>query len=486
MRAVGHTIRDFTMNGTDTKLSNSFSLGGHWWLPDKPDQEIYGTLRYQPEAAPELTLEGSFKEFTTVVSDYLSNVVIHGMTPNGIACTLVGAYQKSNRMHVPGITTSEFFCNRLFVGKEFIMPEVGTFESAVVEFSDMTSWLLRNPFNRQIPEKEAAVRVWGITYAVPKLISHSVKSIQASIKFESSLNSTGENQSRILSHTDYVRFRPNKKQNLDWYLNAIFNFRILLSFLIGEPIDIISIKLCTKKRMIRELGNKYHRNYVDFCIPHYISAKKRKLHPPDILIPYPSIKKKFEQYLNEWYKNVDEIKTTCQLLFGVLVQKGIPIDFQFLALIQAFESYHRSKKDDKYLLDVPYRPIQDEIIKAIPNNVTSDHRDALKSRIKYGNEYSLRKRFNLILNSIHDSFRQKIIINDLNFFNKIISTRNYLTHRDESDKTNVMNSTELLRASDSLKVLLMVLMLNELGLDFSTLEKLFLANWRFKSMLRIN
>jgi len=474
------------MTGTDTKLSDSFSLGGYWWLPDKPDQEIYGTLRYQPEAAPELTLEGSFKEFTPVASEYLSNVVIHGMTPNGIACTLVGAYQKSNIMHMPGITTSEFFCNRLFVGKEFIMPDVDTFESAIVEFSDMTSWLLRNPFNRQIPEKEGVERVWEITYTIPKLISHSVKSIQASIKFESSVNSTGENQSRILSHTDYVRFRPNKKQNLDWYLNAIFNFRILLSFLIGEPIDLISIKLCTKKRMIKQLGKKYHRNYVDFCIPHYISEKTRKLHPPDILIPYPFIKKKFEKYLNDWYKKVDEIKTTCQFLFGVLVQKGMPIDFQFLALIQAFESYHRSKKDDKYLPDSSYGPIQKVILKAIPNNVSSDHRSALKYRIKYGNEYSLRKRFNLILNSIHDSFRQKIIINDVNFVNKVVSTRNYLIHRDESDKKNVMNSREMLRASDSLKVLLMVLMLNELGLDFSTIEKAILANWRFKGMLRIN
>ena len=471
------------MADTDTKLSDSFSLGGYWWLPDKPDQKIYGTLRYQPEAAPELTLEGSFKEFTPDASDYLSNVVIHGMTPDGIACTLVDAYQKSNRMHMPGITTSEFFCNRLFVGKEYIMPDVDTFESAIVEFSDMTSWLFRNPFDRKISEKEGTERVWGITYTVPKLISHSVKSIQATIKFDSLVTSTGENQSRILSHTDYVKFRPNTKQNLDWYLNAIFNFRILLSFLIGEPIDLISIKLCTKKRMFRK---KYRRNYVDFCIPHYISEKTRKLHPPDILIPYPFIKKKFERYLNDWYRKADEIKITCQLLFGVLVQKGIPIDFQFLALIQAFESYHRSKKDDKYLPGNSYNSIQKVIVKAIPNSVSSDHRAALKSRIKYGNEYSLRKRFNLILNSIHDSFRQKIIINDVNFVNKIVSTRNYLTHRDDSDKKNVMNPKEMLRASDSLKVLLMVLILSELGLDFSTLEKAISANWRFKRMLRIN
>ncbi len=473
------------MTGTETKLSDSFSLGGYWWLSDNPDQEIYGTLRYTPEAAPELTLEGSFKEFTPVATDYLSNVVIHGMTPNGIACTLVGAYQKSNRMHMPGITTSEFFCNRLFVGKEFITPDVDTFESAIVEFSDMTSWLLRNPFNRQLPKQEGTERVWGITYTVPKLITHSAKSIQASIKFESSVNSTGENQSRVLSHTDYVRFRPNKKQNLDWYLDIIFIFRIFLSFLVGQPVNPVSIKLCTKRRRDKRLGNKYFRNYVDFCIPHFQSDVAKKLYPPDILIPYPSIKKKFEQYLNDWYKKFGEIRTTCQLLFGVLIQKGIPIDFQFLALIQAFESYHRSKKDDKYLPDSSYWPIQKVIIKAIPNKVTSDHRDALKSRIKYGNEYSLRKRFNLILNSIHDSLRQKIIINDVNFVNKVVSTRNYIVHRDETDKKYVMNSREILRASESLQILIMSLVFNEVGINFKIFEKAISTNWRIKQILQI-
>ena len=94
------------------------------------------------------------------------------------------------------------------------MPDVDTFESAIVEFSDMTSWLLRNPFNRKISEKEGDDKVWGISYTMPKLISTPVKSIQASIKFESSIYSSGESQTMKLSHTDYVRFTPKRKQNI--------------------------------------------------------------------------------------------------------------------------------------------------------------------------------------------------------------------------------------------------------------------------------
>jgi len=475
------------MTGTDTKLSDSFSLGGYWWLPDNPDQKTYGTLRYQPETAPELSLEGSFIEFKPVPSNYLSNVVIYGMTPNGIACTLVDAYQKSNRMHMPGITTSEFFCNRLFVGKEFIMPDVDTFESAIVEFNGLSSWLLRNPFNRKILEKEGNDKVWGISYTTPKLISTPVKSIQASIIFEPFIHSSGENQTMKLSHTDHVRFRPKKKQNIDWYLNIIFSFRIFLSFLIGQPVNPLSIKLCTQKRRDKRLGNKYFRNYVDFCIPHYQSDMGKKLYPPDMLIPYPSVKRNFKQYLINWYQKGEKFKTTYELLFGVLVQKNIPIDFQFLALVQAFESFDRSTNEGKYIIpNGSYEPIKKAIIDAIPGSVASDHKAALKSRIQYGNEYSLRKRFNLTLSLMPDSLQKKVTKNDSKFTSKVIATRNYLTHRDESDKNNVMDSLGMQKASESMQILIMSLIFNEIGIGFQTFEKAISTNWRIKQILKID
>lgn len=471
---------------TDTKLSNSFSLGGYWWLPNKPEQEVYGTLNYQPDIAPELILEGSFQDFTSDSSNYLSNVVIYGMTARGITVTLVDAYQKSSRMNMPGIPTSEFFCNRLFIGKEFISPDKAKFESALVEFSNLYTWLSRYPFKRKNPNSIKKENIWEISYTMPKLIFTSVNSIQASIKFEPSICLGGENQTRQLSHRDYVRFRPKRKQDLNWYLDMIFSFRIFLSLLVGQSVNPISIKLCTKRRMDKRLGKKYFRDYVDFCVPHYQSKLDTKLYPHDILIPYSPIKRNFQLYLNNWYQNKDILKTTCQLLFGVLVQKNIPVDFQFLALVQAFESYHRATNEGKYISNSSYEPVKQVIIDAIPSSVSSGHRAALKSRIKYGNEYSLRKRFGLTLDSMPERLRNKITKNDSKFTSKVVATRNYLTHRDESDKDNVMDTLEIRRASESLQIFIISLILNEIGIDFQTFEKAISNNWRIKRILKID
>ena len=466
-------------------LASSFALGGYWWLPEAPDRKVYGQLNYQPDSAPELILEGSFRDPLSDSLEHLSNTVIYGETAKGLACTLVDAYEKSHMMHFPGIPTSEFFCNRLFIGKERILPDKTLFESALVQFADLSTWLSRNPFELETPKPGKRKRIWKITYTMPKPFSTSIEHLQVTISFEPSITSAGENQSRKLSHIDQVRFRPKTKQKIEWYLEVIYNFRIFLSLLVGEPANPVSVKLCTKKRRNKRLGNKYYRLYVDFCAPYFRSEKRRKLLRPDILVPYSSIKRDFRKLLNSWYRKTDALRTSSQLYFGVLIQRDTPLDFRFLALIQAFESYHRTRRGGKYISDISYEPIKESIIKSIPVSVSNDHRAALKSRIKYGNEYSLIKRFNLVLNSMPKSLQNKIAQNDPRFIAKVVSTRNHLTHRDESDKDNVMDTMGILKASESLEILLMVLFLNEAGIEFSTLEKVISSNWRIRRILRI-
>ena len=59
------------------------------------------------------------------------------------------------------------------------------------------------------------------------------------------------------------------------------------------------------------------------------------------------------------------------------------------------------------------------------------------------------------------------------------------SHRDESDKDNVMGSMGILKASESLQILIMSLIFNEVGIDFQTFEKAISTNWRIKRILKL-
>ncbi len=44
-------------------MIEEFEYKGKWWLPDKPEKQISGTLRFNPTDGAVLELIGSFKDF---------------------------------------------------------------------------------------------------------------------------------------------------------------------------------------------------------------------------------------------------------------------------------------------------------------------------------------------------------------------------------------------------------------------------------------
>ena len=176
------------------KLAEKFKIGGYWWLPGTPEKRIYGQLTYLPEDVTELELEGSFKESLKETFEYISTPLIYGETTNGISCTMIDAHEKSQTVHSSGNIVSTFFCNRLLIGNELFDPNSTLFESALVQFTDCSTWLSHNPFNVKYPDHKSNRRVYNVSYTMPNLITTPVKSINASIRFEPSILSGGENR----------------------------------------------------------------------------------------------------------------------------------------------------------------------------------------------------------------------------------------------------------------------------------------------------
>lgn len=44
------------------QLQKSFEYKGQWWLPEKPENRLFGTLSYDPIKGAKLAIFGSFAE----------------------------------------------------------------------------------------------------------------------------------------------------------------------------------------------------------------------------------------------------------------------------------------------------------------------------------------------------------------------------------------------------------------------------------------
>lgn len=468
-----------------TTLSDKFSLKGSWWLRETPDRKVTGLLAFDPDGSTILTLDGTLREIPKGEYHPLSVPVILGHTHDGKACTVLDAHESNLQMHGTGTLTTRFSYRQVFVGREFVNSEQVLFESALIQLTHLPAWLHRDPFTVKYNHGSHKTRQVVTTYTMPKMINVPVHPLQASIRFEPTVNSNCEYQKHVIRHSESVRIKPKTKQSLEWFLDVTFKFRMLLSLFVDKAVNFTSMRFCVKKRKLPNLGGKLHREYLDFCFKQVGTLESKTLLPPEIPFTYPSIRRDIRRIFEAWFGNAEDLRTTYELYFGVTVNRDTPAEFAFLALIQALEAFHRAIGEDEYVSDSAYAPTLDALVGAIPPTVPQDLRSALKARLKYGNEYSLRKRLNRLLTRIPDGLLSIITEADSRFIHRVVATRNYLTHRDESQKSDVMDFAEMFNGAESLKLIIAFLLLTETGIHTDTVSQVMRTHWAYRNRVRV-
>jgi hypothetical protein len=132
----------------------------------------------------------------------------------------------------------------------------------------------------------------------------------------------------------------------------------------------------------------------------------------------------------------------------------------FLFLVQAVETYHRRTSDETDLPEEEHKVRLQQILDAVP----SDYKSWLKEKLKYSNELNLRKRIKKIIDRFSDIFGN--YIHRKSFTNKVVNTRNYLTHYDpELEDRTASDPIDFIDLIYKLRTILEVCFLNELQLS---------------------
>ncbi len=145
------------------------------------------------------------------------------------------------------------------------------------------------------------------------------------------------------------------------------------------------------------------------------------------------------------------------LYFSTKIGAQKYLDGKFLALAQGLETYHRKTSTEKLMDEQEFKELVEEIISKCPE----ENKQWLEGRLKHGNEINLRKRIKSIIEPFKDFVgtrdeRSKIV-------SKIVDTRNYLTHYDQSLKSIAANNEELLSLCYKMEAFFQLHFLQELG-----------------------
>jgi hypothetical protein len=436
----------------DPTLQEDFELGGRFWLPQTPKQPLHGTLRYT-DGRVTLSLFGVFGSAPAgAITDDAEFIL--GSTERG-PCTLWRSWRSQANTTIlgdevePYTSGSTWVANRLFMGAHFVDVDGMLLRESRFAFQELPAWLARRAFDVDFTGGVVSAR-----YEFPEDIVAPLHSHDATLRIDAGLTQSGNvfEELTLKQPIEAAVELPEKKPRpYEWHHDRLGELRALLGLLVGEPV------MPTRFRAITA-----DRRPVTVFFSLTGEPSERTVHPAEMIFPYPRIADRFAEISERWFALQDDLSVVVSLFFGTLYTRGLPREFRFLALMQALETYHRRRHGGLYMPESGYEPVRDALIDAIPAGVEDSHRQALISRIKYGNEFALRRRLTDLLASLVGSC-DAVTDDPKAFVEAVVAERNYLTHYPPGE-AEPMSGLECVHMSMRLRAFVTLLLLAEVGL----------------------
>jgi len=440
-------------------LTEHFEVKGDWFLPEKPDRTLAGTLAYDGRR---LTLELNDRlqplqgTVTINLGDPLPrHAVVHGITTRGEAVTLFDVWQEGYRIHssTGGVRTPERLGS--------FMAVIGGHVTADTKYPEMRcrvpaleAWLSQRTIQPRFANK-------ALTLVADDQKSETTTTQVTDLRWETGTDASLDAHAASLKTQGYVSLAPKEPAPLSWFLEQLLKVTSLLTLLAGHhmPAD----RLMLTGEALRQSLSVIVIRFGDVNCP-YTNERQ-------FFLPRSALGDSFGKLVEQWFSLYAKIQYSCNLALSVMGESALWANVEFLSLMQALEGLHRAMYDGNYMAPSEYDTVRETLVRAIPGTVLSAHRQSLVSKIQYGNEVSLNQRIRGLLDALPVALRKPIIGTDAaKPPRRWIDTRNYYTHWDEALRPNTMAIGEMHKASVRLKHLLRVLFLHVAGVDENLLS----------------
>lgn len=444
---------------TTYSIPNPAELIGEWTVPSETESlTIPGALSWSSQRAT-LALQDSFSPLRGAVhaGDVRTYPAVHGVTTGSEYVSMLQASTAGTGMSfgAAGMRQSERLVSSWVIVGAHVFQET-LYSEVSVRIPGLQLWLCRSCLSHTMTAPSEGVP-FSLHYQLDRVPEEAIEvpSISSTFVFGYGWSTSGNARSEISIQTSaYLRIRPSTPKDLEWYFEQIGKATTLLSLVSGSPMgpDQVSAKLPDKGPDVQILVALREAKYCSFQNHH------------DFYMLRDNAGIALEEVLNRWFEIYDSVAMPSQLALSVLSSEKLWLHVEFLSLMQALEGLHRAILPGLYATEAQYEGIKQALSNAIPQDVASDHKDALRARIKYGNEISLRKRLAALVERLPIDTRRHILAGDGAVPQRWVATRNYYTHWDEASKGDVLDGVEMHRAHVRMRHLLRALYLSLIGI----------------------
>ena len=417
-------------------MKEDFEIKGLWWLPDYPETKLSGTLSFDPVAGVKVDLFGAFPK-ANEPSDAESALfwkaeIVLGHAANGEPMTLLHCYETSSTFSYNAFASERFptktiGASVLIKGEHFNRKEDIRFNKLSFQFARAKDW---GDVTQIQSKQEDETATFSYTRPEPMEISLP-NSLNLSLDWGLSIHQGFEGTS-LTKFLSWI-VESDVERGLDewWKTQYLLGaFLTLATRHTVHPTEVYQAVGVEVELPEGKTGKAFHRTELFWDVSSIEDEKKTEggygmLFVLRDLGEGKDRRDQLEKSLRCWFEKEERLEAICELYIGTIHNKGLYPIHRFSNLIQALESYHRAASNQ---------------------------------------DMTLRNRINALV-AVYEDVVSKSYDKRTDFAQKVLDTRNYLTHYNPNKKAHAAEGQELYDLSQSLQRLVEMSLLLELEIE---------------------
>jgi hypothetical protein len=439
-------------------------IEGRWWLPHSAIPE-FGILKLRSNGTVVLTTRQPISQSNAEIlmgsvadqNPYPDGQVIHGRDIHDSPVSLFNSC-KAGHSHSGGMVKRRIVASPAVRGLHLSSAGEKRFAALAFKISQLHEWLgVQVVTGFQLNEAEYG---WKVPIQQPQFLHEVEKGVRFRIDVQLTPNFQRSEFQIRPSHRIWFHFSSptSVEEVLERWIPWARN---LFSLLVGRRALCDDVELFEHDPWISGTPAKgckileLHRD------------ESEEILNPWMVAPYPTISGSLAQILVKWNDTEKKLMPAIDLLCSVAFWGSLPLEAQFLFLVQAAEVFHGRKFDSVQCDRAEHNSRVKEVLAYVPNHSQSWVRQALLA--------SNHKRLDERLKDLFDVCPRHaglLFPDTTETAARIRRTRNHLTHyTGDPLSKKLIRSEEMYVVIRRLKSLLWLLLLNEIGCPENALDQ---------------
>ena len=443
------------------RIKEEFKKLGYFWLPSAPRDKVPGTLSISDGGFIELEIVHRLGGASTALEEDAKRII--GQIEEAGLVTLDNCFCKS----IEGsgeISKSLIHVNRVFTGIGYDEDEIPRFNSVTFSVEDLDEWVGITGINVGFQLEE---RTSAISYQPPVDVPFNLDNgMQLLITFGWMAPTGYPIKEAGISQKAYLELVSQEALELDNFISVVRKITYFLCFAMNQMVSLDGME-ATSDNLRRNIGEgRTSPIPIKIYYPSWPYSKDEPDTNESQLFEFKEIQNDAGSIINNWIEAYEQITPTFNLYFLAKMGMQTYLTERFMALVQGLEAYHRRTSDEKQMDEAEFKELIDNLIDQCP----PEKKEWLTGKLRYGNEVSLRRRLKKLIEPFED------VIEDWQkpkgLIDKIVNTRNYLTHYDLSLESKAAKDEELWPLCRKMELLFQLHFLQLIGFSREQIDSL--------------